>query len=792
MPRILSAIDRWGRRYRWAILAGVVAVGAGSAVALVQEGRDDVAAPEGPAGDAARCAAGPDGVVDVTIAGHEVRVGTEAGGGILVDGAPCGATLAEIEAIQVLGTAEDERVVIDLGGGPFEPGVSEEPDGLPEVEITVDLGDGDDELLVEGGPGEDRVTGTPDGLGLNADSDADVTVRNVEAITVAGGEGDDRLSGAGVAVGAAGFPQDLRIEGGTGADVLEGGAGADALFGGEDDDVLRGTASGDTLDGETGTDTADYSGSQVAVAADLDAGTVGAAGSADRVSSVEVIVGSDFGDTLRGSASDDVLRGGPGDDTLAGGPGDDELDGGEGFDTADYTGAEGGIRADLAAGTVAGEGSDAVVLVERVRGTAANDELTGDDQPNVLEGGAGDDTIDGGEGADRLVGGDGDDVLEGGSEDDRLEGGEGGDRLDGGIGDDELDGGPGADELEGGEGTADGLVFAAATAGVDVDLAAGRVHDDGTGSADAVNAVEDVTGTDAGDRLRGSLAANALSGGEGDDVLDGGDGDDQVEGGGGADTLSGGAGIDEVRGDDGDDVLSGGPGRDALTGGPGTDAATYAGAAARAVADLGAGTAFEDGDGSTDTFGAVEGLRGSFFDDVLTGDADPNALSGGAGDDTLEGEGGDDTLLGEGGSDTLRGGGGSDRLDGGDGVDTADYAEAPGPVEVDLALGSAGDGDGSVDSLAAIENVTGSRFADDLTGDGSRNVLEGGAGFDRVSGLDGDDVLLGGSGADRLDGGLGSDLCQGGPGVDVVTACESGDPGRAATGSAGTARARRA
>jgi Ca2+-binding RTX toxin-like protein len=81
-----------------------------------------------------------------------------------------------------------------------------------------------------------------------------------------------------------------------------------------------------------------------------------------------------------------------------------------------------------------------------------------------------------------------------------------------------------------------------------------------------------------------NLAANAISfatdGGDGDDMLLGGAGNDTLAGGAGNDTLAGGAGNDSltggagndsIRGDAGDDFLDGGVGSDTLTGGLGVD-----------------------------------------------------------------------------------------------------------------------------------------------------------------------------------------------------------------------------
>src|SRR5262249_39773583 len=85
--------------------------------------------------------------------------------------------------------------------------------------------------------------------------------------------------------------------------------------------------------------------------------------------------------------------------------------------------------------------------------------------------------------------------------------------------------------------------------------------------------------------------------------------------------------------------------------------------------------------------------------------------------------------------DTLDGGAGNDRLDGGDGIDTASYASATAGVTVSLALTTAQNtaGAGS-DTLAGIENLSGSSLADHLAGDAAANRLAGLAGLDTLTG----------------------------------------------------------
>ncbi len=133
---------------------------------------------------------------------------------------------------------------------------------------------------------------------------------------------------------------------------------------------------------------------------------------------------------------------------------------------------------------------------------------------------------------------------------------------------------------------------------------------------------------------------------------------------------------------------------------------------------------------------------------------------------TLAGTAGDDTLTGGAGNDTLNGGGGADTLDGGAGVDTAVYSASTAAVAVNLATGEGSGGEAEGDRLSNIENLTGSAFADNLTGDDGTNQLAGLAGNDTLeavraaAGGAGDDVFrfATGAGSDTLtDFGTGSD-----------------------------------
>src|SRR5262249_31731691 len=138
----------------------------------------------------------------------------------------------------------------------------------------------------------------------------------------------------------------------------------------------------------------------------------------------------------------------------------------------------------------------------------------------------------------------------------------------------------------------------------------------------------------------------------------------------------------------------------------------------------------QGGHAQGDAYFSIENLEGSNFADQLYGDLGANVLKGGGGSDLLDGRDGADTLLGGAGNDTLVGGVGADALFGDDGLDTADYSDSTAAVTVSLLAGTGHGGDAEGDTLARIERVVGSIYADVLEGDDGANVLVGGRGND--------------------------------------------------------------
>jgi Ca2+-binding RTX toxin-like protein len=115
-----------------------------------------------------------------------------------------------------------------------------------------------------------------------------------------------------------------------------------------------------------------------------------------------------------------------------------------------------------------------------------------------------------------------------------------------------------------------------------------------------------------------------------------------------------------LNGGRGDDQLKGGAGPDVFNGDRGFDTVSYADHLAAGVL-VTIGSPFNDGNtsdagvtGALDSVAStVERVKGSFFADVLKGDAGDNALIGAAGDDRLKGKQGRDRLKGKGGNDVL-------------------------------------------------------------------------------------------------------------------------------------------
>lgn len=191
------------------------------------------------------------------------------------------------------------------------------------------------------------------------------------------------------------------------------------------------------------------------------------------------------------------------------------------------------------------------------------------------------------------------------------------------------------------------------------------------------------------------------------------------------------------------------------------NAATLSGATAGGAVSFGSGVH----GGLTIANGVViENAVGSTGSDSITGNAAANYLSGGAGADTL---------LGGTGNDILDGGAGGDTLNGGGDFDEVTYAAASTGVTVAMQGFSTVANDASGDTYVSVEVISGSQFADTLTGDASNNEFRGNGGEDLLIGNFGADRLIGGADNDILRGGAGGDVINGGDGIDTASYVDS-------------------
>ncbi len=616
-----------------------------------------------------------------------------------------------------------------------------------------------------------------------------------------------------------GTPGDDNLPGTTGGDKIFGFAGDDTLNGNGGNDKLYGGAGSDELNGGNGRDYLDSGGNVAAF---------NSVNNTYLFSGFDALDGGNGNDTLVATGGGVLMTGGAGNDLIM------ATDDGSFFDftQVDYASSASGIN--VAANGSGGltvldglGGTDTVIGVHVLRDSGHNDTISVDTTYQTSFGhflevrlSGGDDMVTFGSGfagrigfqrakgavhadlatgtatdlnpADNFIGNDtfigtvG--VLRGSKFGDELLGSSGNDRLRGEAGNDTIDGRAGFDRIE----------FNGSSSGVNVNLAKGKVFNDGLGGHDTVMHIEGVTGSDFNDVIAGNGIGNLLNGNLGND---------KIHGRGGADTINGDFGIepeaasggwtsnDSLYGDAGNDRIFGGAGADHLYGGGGND---Y----------LESGTTFARSDPANNTY--------LFYQqDTLQGDAGNDTLNATNGDVVMIGGGGNDLIMatddgsyldftrvsyrgstsgiavssdGAGGLTVADGLGGTDtvqgvhvlldsshddtisadssyqtsfgtflevRLSGGNDMVTftgfggrIGYQGAGGGVHADLATGTATDlnpGDNFIGNdtfIGTVAVLRGSAFGDELFGS---------SGNDRLRGEGGNDTIDGRSGFDRIE-----------------------------------------
>jgi Ca2+-binding RTX toxin-like protein len=528
---------------------------------------------------------------------------------------------------------------------------------------------GDDRIL--GGEGSDRVDAGSGDDAVEGENGSDRVLGGGGSDLVFGNRGNDWIeAGAGSDLVEAGLGDDS-ASGGTGSrDRVIGGVGNDRLRGGAgDEDVLRGDHGADLFDGGSGAhDVASFAvsgfdgpvqGGQ-GVVVDLTTGKASQDGT-DRLAGIEDVIGTPFGDSLRGDPSENSLYGGGGDDRIQGvGPRDRALGGAgsdvcEAVEQADSCGPEarpGGYSVEVAVVGGAARGSLTVISRDppHIPGSTTETPLSNTSVEVGFE--AGEWTVTGGP------------------------------------------------QLLAGEGcvAASSQVRCPIAAEPDAVLVTGNAGDDRL--ALLGNVPDSVEGV-----LHGDAGSDFLLGGRGDDSLSGGGKFSSSN----SDVLSAGTGDDALTngmvllGSGGSDLLIASPCTgQRVEGGPGVDSVSFArsflglgvqvrlgGSAVFPAHKLGgksvpAGCSLVESE-PTSISDSVENIEGSPEEDVLFGNSGPNILLGRGGDDRVHGEGGDDFVVGGTGRDEMVGERGDDRLYARDGNRDKALRCGPGASRLDVA-----------------------------------------------------------------------------------------------------------
>ncbi|WP_246917353.1 Ig-like domain-containing protein [Bradyrhizobium sp. SHOUNA76] len=624
---------------------------------------------------------------------------------------------------------------------------------------TLTGGNGADTFVYADGDGADTITDfnrtqgdTIDLTGLSgfftlADVQSKATVSGGNTIIDVGSGNTLTLIGV-TSLQQSDFIFPNATNGTSGSDMLLGTSQADAISGLAGNDRLQGFGGNDLLDGGADFDRAVYTDATGGISVNLAAGTVSGPGAGtDTLVAIEAVVGSDFADTFNATG----FAGGTG---TPGTPiGFNEFEGRGGNDTilsdvnplgaaltrVSYVSATAGVTVDIAAGAADGDGSvghDTFVGsgILAVWGSSFADTLFGSNNGfgtiEVFAGFVGNDVIDGRGGFDRV----------------------------------DYNNDP------------------TTTSGITVNLAAGTLTGDATVGTDTLVSIEAVRGTNFADTYNavgfgntstnsGSLGTfNEFTGEGGNDVITGNGntrlgfnnatagvvvdiaagtatGDVSV----GSDTFTGVNAVmgtmfaDSLSGSGINEIFTGLGGNDAIDGRGGFDTASYNNiylSTGSVTIDMASGTATGDSSIGTDTLRSIEAIQGTVLADtyVATGYGLAGALNVGNNGsfNQFEGLGGDDAITGNGNTRLI-------------------YTNATGPVTITFGLNSwtsttsgasgtaTGDASVGTDSFSGVSSVSGSSFADTITGSnnpngtaedfagrGGNDFIDGKTGFDRA------------------------------------------------------------
>jgi trimeric autotransporter adhesin len=715
-----------------------------------------------------------------------------------------GIQYGELEVLDInLGSGSDNFTIASTHTGATTVNAAAGQDTINAQSIsgatTVNAGTGDDTVnaalvtpvssgvfVANGDDGNDTLNAAASTLGviLNGDAGND---------TIQGGAGNDQIAG------------------GAGDDTIDGNAGNDTILGDSTfqrtattytapvsltpagNDSIQGGAGRDTIYGEGGDDV-----------------LIGGSLEASEADTTDYIFGGAGNDTIAGDNA--TVNPATRTITLQGTNGD-----------ADYIFGDQGTLT-LADGSIVSPINTTNALVTKAESASAlgdgDDVISGGMGQDALFGGAGADQISGNQGDDRILGDNGVATFSGGQlaqmqttevsvgGDDILSGNEDNDVMLGGAGADTIAGNEGADILLGDNGAID--------YGVDANL---TTLDSVITTAPTIGGIDTITGDAGNDIVLGGAEGDSITGNVGDDILLGDHG--QVSYTNGLLTQFAtlnpeNGGNDTIVGNEGADILVGGTANDTVNGNAGSD--LIAGDNAKATFVAAVLQRFESIDGA---IGGNDTITGNEDGDFILGGAGADNIDAGAdlADDIVFGDngtivradgtpeandvysidalvGGKDTIVGGQGNDLLIGGLDDDQITGNEGNDvvlgdhgylTRSAADQLEKVESlftsnggnDQIAGNAGDD--IVIGGVANDTISGNTGTDFIAGDNAQVTLLGGVvarmetiaptvgGDDVITGDEQPDFILGGSGADTINAGsdLANDVVLGDNGVIV-------------------------
>jgi len=510
-------------------------------------------------------------------------------------------------------------------------------------------------------------------------------------------------------------------------------SGIGSVQGSAYNDIFYADSTANSFVGGGGTDIVSYARGSAMTIDVLGGGHGTGYASGDSYSGIATVIGSSGNDTFIGGATASGFS------TMVGGGGSDWIS---------YQYAGSGATLDLT-GTSANGGSaqyDHISGIRNIQGSAYNDTFFADSTANSFVGNGGTDIVSYARGSAMTINLTGTNLSTGYASGDSYSGIA---TVIGSSGNDTFIGGTsaGSAAMSGGGGS-DWITYQYATGGsATVNLATGTTG--GTAANDRLSGIVNIIASNQGDVLTGNTQNNSFISGAGADTINGGGGIDTVSyalDSGTSHTInlatnvsSGGYAAGDVLTNIG--VVIGGNSGDTITGNSGS-ATTITG---------GTGNDLFFGGSAADTFNGVSGNDAVSYGNVTGGVGLTISLANTAnssgwarGDlylniDTVVGTGFDDTFIG--GTAT-----GSATMDGAVGSDWISYATATGAATVYLGGGANG-GTAQYDTLVNIENILGSGYADVLAGTTGANIINAGAGDDR---------LIGSGGSDTFDGGTGS------------------------------------